>query len=61
MKDKKDELIEEMRVALIAENESLRATEVFMVGQGFNDEDLSKIVGTVDELLDRVDEFLQEH
>ena len=50
------ELIEEMRVALINAVEALRATEVFMCGQGLETDDLIKIVRTVDELLDRVDE-----
>ncbi len=55
MKNFTPELIEEMRVALINAVEALRATEVFMCGQGLETDDLNKIVRTIDELLDRVD------
>lgn len=56
MKNFTPELIEEMRVALINAVEALRATEVFMCGQRLETDDLNKIVRTIDELLDRVDE-----
>ncbi len=56
MKNSTPELIEEMRVALINAVEALRATELFMCGQGHETDDLNKIVRTIDELLDRVDE-----
>ena len=49
-------LIGEMCVALINAVEALRATEIFMCGQGLETDDLNKIVRTIDELLDRVDE-----
>ena len=60
MKNFTPELIEEMRVALINAVEALRATEVFMCGQGLETDDLNKIVRTIDELLDRVDEAQDE-
>ena len=50
------ELFEETRIALINAVETLRATEVFMCGQGLGTNDLNKIVRTIDELLDRIDE-----
>ena len=56
MKNFTPELIEEMRVALINAVEALSVTEVFMCGQGLETDDLNKIVRTIDELLDRVDE-----
>ena len=56
MKNLTPELIEEMRVALINAVEALRATEIFMCGQGLETDELNKIVRTIDELLDRVDE-----
>ena len=62
MKNFTPELIEEMRVALINAVKTLRATEVFMCGQGLETDDLNKIVRTIDELLDRVDEArLKQH
>lgn len=46
----------EMRVALIAAVEALRATDAFMCGLGLETDDLTGIIGTIDELLDRVDQ-----
>lgn len=46
----------EMHIALIGAVEALRAIEIFMSGQGLETDELDKIVRTIDELLDRVDE-----
>ena len=54
MKNFTPELIEEMRVALINAVEALRATEVFMCGQGLDTKDLNKIISSIDNLLDRL-------
>lgn len=54
------ELFEEMRIALTGSVEALRAIEIFMCGQGLETDDLNKIIRTIDELLDRVDEQTQE-
>lgn len=45
----------EMHAALIGAVEALRATEVFMSGQGLETEDLNEIIATIDELLNRID------
>ena len=45
----------EMHTALIGAVEALRATEVFMCGQGLETDTLNAIIRTIDELLDRVD------
>ena len=60
MKNFTPELVGEMRVALINAVEALRATEVFMCGQGLGTDDLNKIVRTIDELLDRVGEARED-
>ena len=43
----------EMYVALVNAVEALRATEVFMCGQGLETTHLNEIIRTIDELLDR--------
>lgn len=45
----------EMRIALIGAVEALRATEVFMSGQGLETAEMNKIIEVIDELLDRID------
>ena len=45
----------EMYLALVNSLEALRATEVFMCGQGLETDTLNAIICTIDELLDRVD------
>ena len=45
----------EMHIALIGAVEALRATEVFMCGQGLETDDLNGIIATIDRLLDRID------
>lgn len=45
----------EMRAALIGAVEALRATEIFMKGQGLETEDLNEIIAVIDELLNRID------
>ena len=45
----------EMRIALIGAVEAMRATELFMCGLGLETDELNKIVGIIDELLDRID------
>lgn len=45
----------EMHIALIGAVEALRATEVFMYGQGLETEHLNGIIGIIDDLLDRID------
>ena len=54
------ELCEEMRVALIGAVEALRATEIFMCGQGLETNELNLIVRTIDNLLDRIEDETQE-
>ena len=44
---------QEMYVALVNAVEALRATEVFMCGQGLETNHLNEIIRTIDELLDR--------
>ncbi len=46
---------QEMYVALVNAVEALRATEIFMCGQGLETTHLNEIIRTIDELLDRVD------
>ena len=60
MKKFSPELFEEMRVALVNAVETLRATEIFMCAQGLATDELNQIVGTIDDLLDRVDNEAQE-
>ena len=60
MKNFTPELCEEMRIALINAVETLRATEIFMCGQGLETDELNRIVRTIDDLLDRVDDEAQE-
>lgn len=60
MKNLTPELFEEMHVALVVTVETLRATEIFMCGQGLDTQKLNKIVGTIDSLLDRIDAFDEE-
>ena len=43
----------EMHIALVNAVEALRATEVFMCGQGLETMELNRIIDTIDELLDR--------
>ena len=45
----------EMHTALIWAVEALRATEVFMCGQGLETDTLNGIIAVIDELLDRID------
>ena len=45
----------EMRIALIGAVEALRATEVFMSGQGLETAEMNEIIEVIDELLDRID------
>ena len=45
----------EMRIALIAAVEALRATEIFMRGVSDDTDELNKIIDVIDELLDRID------
>ena len=45
----------EMYVALIDAVEALRATNVFMCGQGFASEEMDEIIEVIDELLARID------
>ena len=44
-----------MRIALISAVETLRATEVFMSGQGLETAEMNEIIEVIDELLDRID------
>ena len=60
MKRISPELCEEMRIALIGAVEALRATEVFMCGQGLETNELNLIVRTIDNLLDRIEDETQE-
>ena len=60
MKNFSPELFEEMRVALVNAVEALRATEIFMCAQGLETNELHQIIGTIDDLLDRVDNEAQE-
>ncbi|MBQ7196013.1 MAG: hypothetical protein IJS40_01245 [Synergistaceae bacterium] len=55
------ELIEEMRQALIGAATALKATEIFMAGREFQTEELKKIIKTLDDLNERVDEAEQEN
>ena len=61
MKKFSPELFEEMRIALINAVEALRATEIFMCAQGLETDDLNRIVRTIDDLHDRVDDEAQEN
>lgn len=45
----------EMRIALIAAVEALRATEIFMRGVSGDTDELNEIIDVMDELLDRID------
>ena len=49
----------EMYQALIFINETLKATEVFLVGQGLDTQEVNKIISTVDALLSRIDGELE--
>lgn len=49
----------EMKIALFGAVEALRATEVFMRGQGFATKEMNEIIEVIDELLDRI-EGIQE-
>ena len=45
----------EMKIALIGAVEALRATEMFMRGQGLETAEMNKIIEVIDELLERID------
>ncbi len=49
----------EMYQALIYTNQVLRATEVFLVAQGLDVQEVNEIISTVEDLLDRIDGELE--
>lgn len=51
---------QEMYIALVNAAEALRATEVFMHGQGLETGTLNGIINVIDELLGRIDGIEQE-